>query len=200
MSLILLERMEETAGVPVLPVTLAEVKAHLHIEDDDQDVLLETYMEAATARLDGRDGLIGKALITQSWAMKLDGFPPKCIMLPLPPLQSVDEITYLDPYGDEQTLQSVITTGIGDGNPAKIYPAQGQSWPITADLPECVTVTFTAGFGSEPEDVPAALRHAILMDVAHLYENREAVILNGAAQVLPQGYMSLISAHRLWSF
>ncbi|GHA34971.1 hypothetical protein GCM10007989_33600 [Devosia pacifica] len=49
-------------------------------------------------------------------------------------------------------------------------------------------------------DAPADLQEAILMKAAHLYENREAVLVGISANELPMGYADLIAPHRKWVF
>ncbi|WIJ24231.1 head-tail connector protein [Devosia sp. RR2S18] len=49
-------------------------------------------------------------------------------------------------------------------------------------------------------DAPADLQEAILMKAAHLFENREAVLVGVGAQELPLGYADLIAPHRKWVF
>lgn len=51
-----------------------------------------------------------------------------------------------------------------------------------------------------PETVPADLRHAVLMLVAHFYENREATLVGVNAQETPHGVWAIINEHRNWSF
>jgi uncharacterized phiE125 gp8 family phage protein len=194
MTLILIERLEESDGTRVLPVSLEEAKAHLNVEDDDQDELITALLTMATDRV---EELTGRCLITASYNLKLDAFPPLVIVLPVPPLQMLDEITYLDPDGDEQTLASVITSGIGGKEPAKIHPAYGESFPSTRCVPEAVTISFSAGV-DDPEQVPAPLRHAIKMLTAHLLENREAT--GPSVSTTPLGFDDIIANHRLWSF
>jgi uncharacterized phage protein (predicted DNA packaging) len=46
------------------------------------------------------------------------------------------------------------------------------------------------------DPLPPALHHAILMLVAHFYENREAVVVDGGAQVVPLGVSRLIAPYR----
>lgn len=47
---------------------------------------------------------------------------------------------------------------------------------------------------------PAAIREAILQLAAHLYENREAVLVGVSASELPFGMVDLIRPYRVWSF
>jgi uncharacterized phiE125 gp8 family phage protein len=57
-------------------------------------------------------------------------------------------------------------------------------WPATADRPDAVRVTMTAGYGG-PADVPAPLRAAILLMTGDLYRFRESVAVGAAVAELP---------------
>lgn len=173
------------------PVTLAEVKAHLNISHTDDDTMLAEYIDAAVAFLDGRDGFLGRALITQTWTLTLPAFPAE-IVLPLPPCQSVSSITYTDTAGATQTVPvaDYEVSGLNGADPARIVPAEGKSWPNTKAKPEAVTVTFVAGYGAAAA-VPGPIKHAIKEHVTRLYENREM----GSHKLADD-----VAAYRLWSF
>ncbi|ESX86956.1 phage head-tail connector protein [Mesorhizobium sp. LNJC405B00] len=188
------------------PVLLAEAKAQLGITVTTvHDDMINRLIAAVTAKLDGERGLLGRALVTQEWTLTLDSFPAE-ISVPLPPLQSVDEIIYLDAAGEEQTLATnqYAVLGIGGSRRARIVPAYGKSWPATRDFPEAVTVSFTAGYGDDEESVPEPLRAAILLHVGHLFENRETTIVEDrtafSVDVTPYGFDDLIAPYRLWGF
>ncbi|TIW40787.1 MAG: hypothetical protein E5V61_27450 [Mesorhizobium sp.] len=188
------------------PVTLAEGRAQLGIKVTTvHDTLINRLIAAATGKLDGDSGILGRALITQQWKLTLDCFPGE-IVVPLPPVQSVDEITYLDPAGDEQTLATdqYAVLGVAGSSRARIVPAYGKAWPATRDFPESVTVSFTAGYGDDEESVPEPLRAAILLHVGHLFENRESTIVDDrtafSVDVTPYGFDDLIAPFRLWGF
>lgn len=55
-------------------------------------------------------------------------------------------------------------------------------------------------YEADDEDVPAPIRQAIMMVAAHLFENREHVLVGVSAQPLPLGALDLIGAYRAWSF
>jgi uncharacterized phiE125 gp8 family phage protein len=179
----------------VTPVSLTEAKAHLRVSDTADDTLITALINAAVAHLDGHDGILGRALVTQEWALKLDSFPA-AIHLPVPPLQSVDAITYVDVAGATQTLATDQYT-VTSGQPAKIVPAYGKVWPPTLDVPEAVTIEFTAGYGAAA-DVPAAIKAAILLHIGTLYRDREAT--GEALSDLPMGYHALLAPYRVWGF
>lgn len=145
--------------------------------EPEDKTLIDLYRDGAQAHLDGVAGILGRALITQTWTMKLTGFPCEDkIVLPAPPLQSVTSITYKDSNGDTQTFASsnyVVVTG---GALAKGYVrlASGATWPATYDHPEAVTIVFVAGYGAAATDVPASIRAAGLLLVEDAYRHRSA--------------------------
>jgi uncharacterized phiE125 gp8 family phage protein len=197
------------------PVSLAEVKAHLRVDHDNDDALLGALIVAAREHLDGRDGWLGRALMPQTWQLVMDHFPfatdrylgirypePEwfAIRVPLPPLISVVSIKYIDSEGEEQILaeeQYVVDTA---SEPARIYPAYGTTWPTTRCIPNAVTVDFECGYPfGEPEGcppvapvtVPRPIRMAMLGLVAHWYENR---VVSGPA---PQWINALLAPYRV---
>lgn len=183
------------------PVTLAEVKLHIHVDHAEEDTRIAGFIGTAVAKLDGRTGLLGRCLIAQSWRLVLDRFPAE-IALPLPPCISVDRIAYETAAGAEVDIEAdnYRVTGLGTLDGARIRPARGRSWPST-DQPGSVFVEFTAGFGENAFDVPEPLRTAIAMHVGHLYEHRESVVLgSGFITETPHGYEDLIRDYRAWSF
>ncbi len=179
------------------PVTLEEAKAHCRVDDDYEDAWFETAIAVATEALDGTEGLLGRALVTQTWCLTLERFP-SVISVPLPPCQSVSAIAYRDPAGAARTLDPADYQLVGTGGmaAARILPAPGKSFPSVLAGPEAVTVTFVAG---RPRPAPP-LRMAILMHVAHLWANRESVMVGAGAMATPQGYDDLVLPYRLWSF
>lgn len=184
------------------PVTLAEVKEHIRVVDDGEDAGIASFIRAATDRLDGRDGSLGCCLITQTWMLTLDSFTSE-IAIPLPPCQSIDAITYVDPDGVTQTLDAGAyqAFGLGSADGAKVRPAYGTSWPAIRNQPDAVAITFTAGFGDNPGDVPEPIRAAIKMRVGHLFANRESVTFgSGFITETPDGADDFTRNFRGWIF
>lgn len=152
-------------------LTLDEVKDHLNIGDDFEDDYLTSLIDVATAYIEGPQG-IGIGLLTQSWRLSLDAFP-RIISLPFSPVQSIDSVTYLDASGTVQTVDPASYVVDLDSDPVRIVAKTG--WPA---LPltgiGSVKVVFTVGFGDHPSDIPADIRHAAKVLIAHLHLNREA--------------------------
>jgi hypothetical protein len=199
------------------PVDLDQVKLHLHVDDNDQDGLIEAYIASATAYLDGPAGILGRAMVRQSWKLYLDRFPwasahvhalmtrlghgrhllhRAAIRLPLPPLISVDEITYVDTSGVQQTLDPAQYI-VRDGEIAAVEPVYGTSWPSARCQARAVSVTFTCGYG-DATDVPKPLQAAILLQTGDLFETRETqLIAERAASAESDTFRRLVAPYRI---
>lgn len=53
-------------------VSLPEVKAHLRVDHDHEDALIQSYMDAATSWVDGLDGVLGRCVMEQTWQASAD--------------------------------------------------------------------------------------------------------------------------------
>jgi uncharacterized phiE125 gp8 family phage protein len=77
-----------------------EAKTHLRIYDSTDDEYIDSLILATEQHLDGFSGVLGRALITQTWERSFDGFPcGDTIRLPIGPLQSVLTVEYYDVGG-----------------------------------------------------------------------------------------------------
>lgn len=187
----------------VEPITVAQVKAQAVIQTTDWDTtLLPMFIAAVREHLDGRDGVLGRALVQQTWDLKLDELEGE-IRIPLPPLKSITSVKYLDGNGVEQTLSSDLyqVVGVGSGWPATIIPAYGQCWPVTYEVPESVTIRFVAGYDADtgtPPDltahIPARIKMAMTMLCADLFKYRETLTPANLTEV-----PSYVAASRLLS-
>jgi uncharacterized phiE125 gp8 family phage protein len=155
------------------PVSVADIRAHLRIDSELEDALLVRYLQAALNRLEGRDGWLNRAFITQTWDWTLDGFPSgAALSVPLPPLQSVVSIQYIDTEGFGQTMSALDYVVDTKSEPGWIAPAYGRSFPSTQPAFNTVTIRFVCGYGPGPTAVPAAIRLALLGMVGDAYEHR----------------------------
>lgn len=177
-----------------LPVSLVEAKRHIRLEADDDDVLTYDLIDAATSHMDAR-GDLGRAMITQTWAQWFTASPGSPRLL-IGPFQAVTAIDYYDSDGVLQSADIANFETRLDGDFVTIQPKRGQSWPAADVRGDAIRVTYTAGYGDSPSDVPRGVRHALLMFAAHLYENRESVSEAKQAKH-PMGYDELIGNHRV---
>lgn len=148
------------------PVTAAEAKAACRVLHDDEDGYFDLLIAAAT---DHVERFTGRAILPQTWEMVLDAFSD-AILIPRGPVTEIEAISYFDSDEAEQTV-STSTYVLDDvSDPQWVVRGSAYSWPVVADGVNNVTIRFVAGY----ETMPAALKQAILLLVAHWYRNREA--------------------------
>lgn len=157
-----------------MPVSLSEAKAHLRVDHDDQDDLITAQIKAATAWLDGYAGILGRALITQTWRQDFAGFADR-LLLPVSPVIAIVGVSYFDAGNVQQTLDAGVHDLFIDARGAYVTRRSGQSWPVTFRRADAVSVTFTAGYGAAA-DVPEPIRQAILLIVQRLFDGADTSI------------------------
>jgi uncharacterized phiE125 gp8 family phage protein len=202
---------ERTVAPTVNPITLEEAKRQLRYEDTDYDTEIGELVDIATQHMDGPFGVLGRAIVTQTWTIKTD-FPSRAgvngaIPIKLGYLQSVESITYRDSNDEIQTLASSAYAVI-TGERGCVYPVGGLSWPETANNRlQPVTITVVVGYpsdGTSPAsaalvaNIPAGIKQALKLHVSHMFEIRDIVLMGGGSVAeVTMSYDSLIAPHRI---
>lgn len=181
------------------PITLAQAKLHLRVDHDDEDDYIEALI--VTAR-EYAEAFQRRKLMQGTLTQDLNEFPEGGgpIRLLYPPLISVTSITYLDEDGVQQTLPSANYRVVNDDIGATIEPEFDYSWPITRDVSNAVRVTYVAGYGASAASVPGTTKTAMLLLIAHWYENREAVVVGTIAAPAPLAVDTLLRVERAYEF
>lgn len=178
----------------VSPVSLTEAKAHLRVDSDHEDMLIQRYIDAAVSHIDG-EGTLGRAMITQDWAQwetQAPGWP----RLQMGPFQSLVSIEY---YDADSTLQTATLADFEtrlDGDFVVCKPKEDRAWPNAETRRDAIKITYRAGYGDAATDVPEGLRHAIFLLLSHWYENRVAVD-ERKLMPIPYGVDALINNERV---
>lgn len=176
-----------------LPVTLAEVKAQARIWHTDDDTVLDGYIAAAVALLDGYGGLLGRAIMAQTWRQPFGGWWGT-FTLPMPDVRDV-AVTYTDADGVTQTvaptLYEVIETHTG---PVVRFLSGFGAPTFKADMAQPVSVTFTAG-AALPADVDQRIKKAIGMLVMH-WDLHGGVTTDARESAVPWGVDAMIGSLR----
>jgi uncharacterized phiE125 gp8 family phage protein len=84
--------------------------------------------------------------------------------------------------------------------PGKIRTVYNGTWPSHLTDPNAVSVTWWAGYGPAGTDVPTAIRHAILMLVGHMYEQRLAVLSGSISKEIEFGVKALLDTAKWGSY
>ena len=175
------------------PITLAEAKAQLRVDFNDDDGLLARLISTAVAFTDAK-GALGKAMITQKWR-QFPGTKPTIVRLLINPVQAVLAIRYFDLDGNQQFDDLNNYSVFATNGYTVIQPKPGFTWPEVQDRPDAIGIDYEAGYGDNPSDVPQTVRHALMMLVGHWYEQRENTS-EGKPQTVPFGFEELIGIER----
>lgn len=173
------------------PITLDEVKRHLRIETSDDDLYLESLIDAGIAHLESVSGL---KLITQTWRQYLDELPEQnTVRLAVYPVRSLTSVVYFDANGDEQEVPNTQLELDRFSNPARLEISS--NFPVASAF-NGIEIVIEAGFGDTATDVPDSLVRALLILIAHNYEFRGAVPIGDIPASEPHGFRTLIAPFR----
>ena len=209
-----LYRLVETSPPAIEPLTLAEVKNFLRVDQTNDDALITALITAARLFCEGNTG---RSLITRSYSLFLDRWPgvkfahrfrperrripialETCsVVLPHPPLISVAQINIYAADNSSTVFTSDNYFVDSAGVPGRVVLTQGAVPPLPGRIANGVEIQFTTGYGTTEDTVPALLRQGMLQVIAHLYEHRgdspdQALLASGAAAIFqPYRLMSL---------
>lgn len=63
-------------------LTLVQVKDHLRVSHDDENVMIQNLIDAAHSFMDGLDGPLGRCLTVQTWQIRLHDAGTYCFVYP----------------------------------------------------------------------------------------------------------------------
>lgn len=140
------------------------------------DAIVQAWIDAAVAELDGPDGWLGIAIGEQTLEYRLSGFP--CtdgeISLPCKPIISLTSIIYTDPEGAEKTMGGAdYQFSQKDGI---VRPAINAAWPTARNVTGSVKIRYVAGFnGGAVADggtgeIPTRIRQGVVL-LTQMYRN-----------------------------
>jgi uncharacterized phiE125 gp8 family phage protein len=175
-------------------VSLEEMIVHCRVDGDEDRDLLKAYLQAAVEHLDGYSGILGQALVEQTWKQAFGGFSG-CMRLPVGPYLKDANVDYFDGSNQPQTLAASVFQVLTDARGPFLALKPDQSWPGSYGRPDAVSVTYKAGFGNAAA-VPAPIRQAIRMTAATWYANRHTVKVGETVAELPFGATMLLAPYR----
>lgn len=166
---------EITTSPAAEPVTLEEAKAQLRVDVNDEDNLIQTLITVARRKVESETG---RVLISQTVKAYWEKWPASGVLtLPVYPASAITNIKYIDEDGTLQTWDSANYTADLVGMTPRIMINPDVDAPDTGEYPNAIQVTYTAG-ASTAADVPAEIKHSILVTLAMLYERREDMKIN----------------------
>jgi uncharacterized phiE125 gp8 family phage protein len=188
-----------TATAATTPVvSLDELCDHLKLDSSDDEAYVLALAEAAREYLEnvtGRAMTLATYRLTASQWSDLITHGTDLITLPRFPVVEIDSVKYIAPDASTQTT-------VDDGDYELIATNDLIYFEDRPDenteRPDAVEILFQAGYATAAE-VPATLRHALKMLVAHWYENRMPLAAV-ALQQIPFSLQALITHNRTTGF
>lgn len=164
------------------PLTLAQVRTQLKLEDTDTDQDAHLTLLLAVAR-EWVEDFLGRSIITQTWQAKYSGWPTdRKFVLPRMPIASLTSVKYYDTTNTLVTL-TVTTDYLLETSTGEFILTDAFGFPgLSEDRVNAIEVVFVAGYG-DAAAVPSRIKQAILLAIANWYENRTPVIPGGAIKV-----------------
>jgi uncharacterized phiE125 gp8 family phage protein len=184
-----------SAGPAAEPISLAEAKAHLRVTASGEDTLISSLIITSCLHV---EAALGLALITQSWSMFLDAWPAATrVRLPLRPVQSITAVRLYAADESVETLAPETYLLDGTGVPPRLVRRGALAWPAPRREANAIEIAFVAGYGDAAADVPAPIRQAILLLIAHWYEHREPVQIGTPLAPVPNMVSELLHPYRM---
>lgn len=186
----------EMTVVPGASLPVQGLKDHLRLgtgfgDDGMQDGLIETYLRAAMAAVEGR---IGKVLMQRRFKLVLEDWRKAGEQaLPVAPVSAVVSVTVVDAADAATVVDAGRYRLVPDLHRPKLAAA-GVLLPVVPTDGRA-EVVFDAGFGPLWSDVPPDLAQAVLLLAAEYYETRHES--TGAGQAgMPHAVQALIERWR----
>lgn len=160
---------KRTSNPSELPLSLAEVKAHLRLNQNDptHDENLNLLIEAAVERLQ-QD--LDRQFITSTYEQTqfcwVDDEQSSRygdeVKIHKKAVTTVSAVTYVGEDGAEQTLDpSAYVFDLARGS---LFPTPGTQWPsVQSDNPNAIKIAFTAGYGADNACIPRLFKAALLL-------------------------------------
>lgn len=164
-----------------MAITLSEAKLHCRIDIDDDDALIAQLINAAVNHVEQITGW----LTTSQMYTKLIKKIPEIIKLPFWPVTAITSIEIIG--ATTQNVASDFDIDITE-RPAKVIPLS-KSFSVATG--ETLLITYMAG----EADIPDGMRQAVLMLIAHWYENREAGVVGTITSEISFGLNQLLSPY-----
>jgi uncharacterized phiE125 gp8 family phage protein len=186
---------------------LAPRDCYLHLRLDEvadppgghyEDAQIQRYIAAAR---ESAELYLSTSIAACQWELRAcDWGGPDGLALPMPPVRDIVSVSYLDADANEWAVppEQYRIAGSMDEPRLRFAPAWSSNWPELLSDPEAVRVRFLAGFrvNAVPPDVlPPAIVEALLLDIAHQFENRRGVT-DSEKYVLPMGTLDRLAPFR----
>lgn len=194
-----MQNVKITTQPAIEPVAVFEAKAYMRVDISDDDEVIADMILAARELA---EQYTRRKFITTGITLTLDSWPCKMnndwwdgareahvnvlngsvdsVLLPYPPALSIASVTTYDIDNTSAVFSS--SNYRLDAVGGRLYLNSSAVLPINLRSTSAIDIVYTCGYGATPDSVPSAIKHAIKMTVAAMYDNRECFELPMAAK------------------
>jgi uncharacterized phiE125 gp8 family phage protein len=135
------------------PVTLAQLRDHIRLDDNADDAAVLGFGIAARQLI---ELWLGRPIMPQTVRGICEDWREKGGLELAMPVNSVDMVTFTDPDQIATEWETGWVARVSQGGVTRIRPATGSEWPSLGD-DGVITVNATAGFDVVPEPICTAI-------------------------------------------
>lgn len=189
---------EVTTAASELPVSLSEIKAHLHISDEAHDDYLSALISVCTSHTEDWTNRKWMNQTVTWYVDKWDTVKDGHIELPVGKVTAINSVKYKNEAGTLTTWDSSEYETDLVSLPARLKVKPDYSWPsLESGTMNRVQIEMVVGYATASA-VPKAVKQAIMLLGAHYFENREAVYAGGGpVQGVPMTVDYLLHPYRI---
>ncbi len=191
-------------------VDLDDVKTYLKIDTTADDVLIQSLIKTATLLI---EKYTRRELLTKTFNMYCDFFPccncygytyagrmnENTILLKRSKLQGITSIKYY--YNNIlETMDDSLYDFTEANDYSRIYLINSSdSWTNTDTRKQAINIEFEAGYGETNTSIPDALKDALKILIAYMYENRgDCIIVNNTSNlVMLSGAQPILNMYQI---
>jgi len=171
-------------------VTLADAKLFLRVDFTEDDVLIQSLIDAAVSMA---EKAMNRDLLTTTWINHRDSFTLQDLTLRRGEFQSLVQIEFLSDgsFVVLANTEYVVSIGGTFGVICEIDP------PTIDNECNSVKITFKTGFGDDATFIPEDIKTAIKMDVTNMYNNRGDCSTTGCSKGLTPTSTAIYRSYRI---
>ena len=171
------------------PVTLAELRAQVRVDEAADDAILMGYLIAARQHV---ETYLGRPVMPTPMRAEIEAWPEIGPLWLDAPVISVDGVSYTAADGQPAAWSDYLVRPAPGGMKA-VRPASGAGWPTLGPDP-VISITITAGWTREL--LPELVKTAILQTAAHWFAVREVVNIGNITSEIPETGKQLLRGKR----
>ena len=173
------------------PITLAEAKLYLRVDDTTEDALITAIITAARRKFENDTY---HYLMPQTWELYLNQneINSEQISINKSDITAISSVKYYDQSNTQQTLSTSDYQTAIQGRP---YSIQLTTVPQVYNRLEAMVIRFTLGYtnaAAVPEDIKTAIKTLI----GTLYENRQTIVTGTQVNEVPDTFKFIMENYR----